>query len=179
LYAKLRKCLFYQKQIHYLRHIISKDGIAVDLENIEAIREWLEPNNVIEVISFMGLEGYYIIFIEGFSKIAHPITSLQRKGVKFQWTLDCEKSFQHLKKLLTSAPILRITDPYEDFIICIDACNEGIGGVLSQNGFFICYESRKLKDHERNYATHDLELESIVHALRKWRHYLMGKRSLS
>jgi hypothetical protein len=131
---------------------------------------------VAEVRSFMGLAGYYIRFIEGFSKIAHPITYLQRKGVKFQWTLDCKKSFQHLKQLLTSAPILRIADPEEDFIVCTDACNEGLGGVFSQNGFFICYESRNLKDHERNYATHDLELTSIVHALRKWRHYLMGKR---
>jgi hypothetical protein len=124
----------------------------------------------------MGLAGYYRRFVEEFSKIAHPITSLQRKGVKFQWTLDCENSFQHLKKLLTSAPILRIADPNEDFIVCTDACKEGLGGVLSQNGFVICYESRKLKEHERNYVTHDLELESIVHALGKWRHYLMGKR---
>jgi hypothetical protein len=130
---------------------------------------------VTKVISFMGLAGYYRRFIERFSKIAHPITSLQNKGVKFQWTLDCEKSFQHLKQLLTSAPILRIADPNEYFIVCIDACKEGLGGVLSQNGFVICYESRKLKEHERHYATHDLELAAIVHALRKWRHYLMGK----
>jgi hypothetical protein len=152
LYAKLSKCSFYHKQIHYLGHIISKDGIAVDPEKIEAIREWLTPKNVTEVRSFMGLAGYYKRFIKRFSKIAHPITSLQRKGVKFQWTLYCEKSFQHLKQLLTSAPILRIIDSDEDFIICTDACNEGLGGVLSQNGVVICYESRKLKDHERNYV---------------------------
>jgi hypothetical protein len=159
-----------------LGHIISKDGIAVNPKKIEAIREWSALKNVAEVRSFMGIVGYYKIFIEGFSKIAHPITSLQRKGVKFQWTLDCEKSFQHLKKLLKSALILRIIDPEEEFIVCTNAYNEGLGGVLSQNGFVICYESRKLKDHERNYATHDLELAAIVHALRKWRHYLMGKR---
>jgi hypothetical protein len=81
-----------------------------------------------------------------------------------------------LKQLLTSAPILRIVDPNEDFMVCIDACKEGLGGVLSQNGFIIFYESRKLKEHERNYATHDLELEAIVHALKKWSHYLMGRR---
>jgi hypothetical protein len=173
LYAKLSKCSFYQKQIHYLGHIISEDGIAVDPEKIEAIRGWSAPKNVTEVRSFMGLAGYYRGFIEGFSKIAHPITSLQKKGVKFQWTLNCEKSFQHLKQLLTSAPILRIVDPNEDFIVCIDACKEGLGGVLSQNGFVVCYESRKLKEHERHYATHDLELTTIVHALRKWRHYLL------
>jgi hypothetical protein len=81
-----------------------------------------------------------------------------------------------LKQLLTSTPILRIADLNEDLIVCTDACNKSLGGVLSQNGFVICYESRKLKDHEKSYATHDLELESTVHTLRKWRHYLMGKR---
>jgi hypothetical protein len=176
LYAKLSKCSFYQKQIHYLGYIISEDGIAVDPEKVEAIREWSTPKNATEFRSFMGLAGYYRRLNGGFSKIAHPITSLQRKGMQFQWTTDCERSFQHLKQLLTSAPILRIADPNEDFIVCTDACNEGLGGVLSQNGFMICYESRKLKEHERNYATHDLDLASIVHALRKWRHYLMGKR---
>jgi hypothetical protein len=78
--------------------------------------------------------------------------------------------------MLTSAPILRIANPNADFIVCTNACKEGLGGVLSQNGFVICYESRKLKEHEKNYATHDLELASIVHALKKWRHYLMGRR---
>jgi hypothetical protein len=112
----------------------------------------------------------------GFSRIAHPITSLQRKEKKFQWTEDCERSFQQLKQLLTSAPIQRIADPNEDFVVCTDACKEGLGGVLGHNGFVICYESRKLKEHEKNYATHDLELEAIVHALKKWRHYLMGRR---
>jgi hypothetical protein len=176
LYSKLSKFSFYHKQIHYLGHIISKDGIEVDPESVEAIREWSMPKNVIEVRYFMGFVGYYKRLIVGFSKIAHPITSLQRKGMKFQWASDYERSFQHLKQLLTSATILRIIDPNEDFIVCTDACNEGMGGVLSQDGFVICYESRKLKEHERNYATHDLELVAIVHALRKLRHYLMGKR---
>jgi hypothetical protein len=81
-----------------------------------------------------------------------------------------------LKQLLTTAPILRIVDPNEYFVVCTDACKEGLGGFLNQNGFVICYESRKLKEHEKNYATHDLELEDIVHALKKWRHYLMGRR---
>jgi hypothetical protein len=82
LYAKLSKCSFYQKQIHYLGHIISKDGIAMDPEKIEEIRDWSAPNNVTKVRLFMGLAGYCRIFIQGFSNIAHPITSLQRKGVK-------------------------------------------------------------------------------------------------
>ena len=122
MYAKLSKCSFCHKQIHYLGHIILEEGISVDPKNIEAIRGWSSPKNVTEVISFMGLVGYYIRFIAGFSKIAHLITSLQKKGVKFQWTLECEKSFQHLKQLLTSARILRIVDPNEDFIVCTDEC---------------------------------------------------------
>jgi hypothetical protein len=121
LYAKLIKCSFYQEKIHYLGHIISKDGIAVDPEKIEAIREWLAPKNVTEFRSFMGLVGYYRRFIVGFLRLAHPITSLQRKVEKFQWTKDCQKSFRRLKKLLTNAPILRIIDPNEDFVVCTDA----------------------------------------------------------
>jgi hypothetical protein len=109
-------------------------------------------------------------------KMAHPITSLQKKQVKFQWTVECEKSFQHLKKLLTSSPILRIVDPHEDFIVCTYACKEGLGGVLMKNEYVVRYESRKLKEHERHYSTHDLELEYIVHALNKGRHYLLRKR---
>jgi hypothetical protein len=81
-----------------------------------------------------------------------------------------------LKQLLTNSPILKITDPNEEFVICKDACNEGLGGSLNQNGFVICFESKELKEHERLYDTHDLELAVIGHTLKKWRHYLMGNR---
>jgi hypothetical protein len=123
----------------------------------------------------MGLVCYYRIFIEGFSKIDRPITSLQKKGIEFEWTYECEENFNLLKELLNNAPILIISDPNESFLVCIDACKEGMGGFLTQNGHVIGYESRKLKEHDRNYATHDLELSTIVHALNMWRHYLMGK----
>ena len=162
--------------MQYLGHIISEEGMAMDLEKIKEIKEWITPQNVSEVRPVMGLEGYYRRFIEGFSKIAHPITSLQKKGIKFEWTPKCKESFQRLKELLTSAVVLKITDPNEDFVVCTNACKEGIGGVITQNGHVICYESRKLKEHEKNYATHDLELPAIVHALRMWRHYLMGRK---
>ena len=81
-----------------------------------------------------------------------------------------------VKKLLTSAPVLNIAYPKKDFVVCMDACIEGLGGALMQEGFFICYNSRRLKEHENNYGSHDLELLSIVHALKMWRHYLLGRR---
>jgi hypothetical protein len=100
-------------------------GISVDPEKIKAIMNWPTPKNVTDIRSFMGLVGYYKRFIEGFSKIGHPITSLQKKGVKFVWSTKCEERFQQLKHLLTNAPILKIVDPTKDFTVCTDACKEG------------------------------------------------------
>jgi hypothetical protein len=174
LYGKLSKCSFYQSKIHYLGHVISDEGIVVDPTKVEAIMEWLAPMNVPEVRSFMGLAGYYQWFIEGFSKIANPITELQKKNKKFVWTEKCAEEFQRLKELLTTTPILKVPDMDADFLVCTDASKEGLGGVLMQDGQVITYISRKLRRHEENYATHDLELLSIVYALRVWRHYLIG-----
>ena len=110
LYAKLRKCDFYRDRIQYLGYIISKEGISMDPEKVEAIMNWPTRRNVIDVRYFMGLAGYYMRFIEGFSKVAHAITSLQKKGIKFEWTVRCEEIFQWLKNILTSAPILKVAD---------------------------------------------------------------------
>jgi hypothetical protein len=105
-------------------------------DKIEAIKSWSAPKNVLEVISFVGLDGYYQKFIEGFSKVAHPITSMQKKGTKFEWNSKCEESFQHLKELLTNAPILKVADPNEDFCVCIDACK---GLVVSLHNMDMSY----------------------------------------
>ena len=85
-YAKLSKCNFFQTELHYLGHVVSKDGIEVDPEKFKVIMEWAAPRNVDEVRSFMGLTRYYGSFIRKFSQIAYPITSLQRKGNGFEWT---------------------------------------------------------------------------------------------
>lgn len=165
LYAKLSKCDFYKDKIQYLGHVISKEGISVYPNKIKAIVKWHIPKDVPDVRSFMGITGYYRKFIEGFSRIAYPITSLQKKGKKFEWTEKCEEGFNKLKKLLTITPILKITDPHKDFVVCMDTCNEGLGGVLNQEGHVISYESRKLKIHENNYATYNLELAVIIYML--------------
>ena len=126
--------------------------------------------------SFLGLVGYYRRFIEGFSKIARPLTQLLKKEKKFEWAESCEQSFQELKKRLVTAPVLVLPDIRKDFEVFCDASHQGLGCVLMQEGKVVAYASRQLRPHEENYPTHDLELAAIVHALKIWRHYLIGNR---
>eukprot|EP00253_Pinus_taeda_P028202 PITA_28202 len=177
LYAKLSKCDFYKEEIQYLGHVISKEGIAVDPEKIKTILEWPVPKDVADIRSFMGLAGYYRRFVEGLSRVAYPITS-SKKGRSFKWSSECQQSFEKLKQLLTSAPVLSIADPNKDYVVCTDASGEGVGGVLMQEGRVIAYESRKLKEHEQKYSAYDLELAAVIHALKMWRHYLLGRKFL-
>ena len=175
LYAKFSKCEFYKDKIQYLGHVISKEGISVDSNKIKAIIDWHVPKYVIDVRSFMGITGYYQKFIEGFSKISNPVTSLQKKGKRFLWGQKCEEGFNKLKELLVAALIMKITYPNKDFVVCTHACNEGLGGELTQECHVVAYESRKLKTHENNYVTYDLELAAIIHALKMQHHHLIGE----
>jgi hypothetical protein len=100
-----------------LCHIISKEGIAVNPKKIEAIKICPVPKNFLEVRSFMRLVGYYRIFIEGLSKVAIPITSMYKKETNFEWTANYDETFQHLKELLTSAPILKVVYLDEYFVV--------------------------------------------------------------
>eukprot|EP00253_Pinus_taeda_P028063 PITA_28063 len=163
------------KELLHIRHIRPSEGILVDLEKVKVIMEWPILKNAHEIRSFMGLAGYYRRFVEGFSKITKLITTLQRKGVKYEWTEECNKALYEQKRLLTSAPILRVLDMDKDFTVCTDASKQGLGAMLMQDRGVIAYASRKLKSHEELYATHDLELAAVVLALKIWRHYLVGR----
>ena len=174
LYAKLDKCEFWLKEVIFLGHVISAGGICVDPGKVEAVLKWEKPTNVTEIRSFLGLAGYYRRFIEGFSTIASPLTKLTRKEVRFNWSKECEESFQELKRRLTSAPVLALPSGTEGFIVYSDASSRGLGCVLMQHGKVIAYASRQLKPHEVNYPVHDLELAAVVFPLRVWRHYLYG-----
>jgi hypothetical protein len=136
--------------------------------------DWKTPTTVSEVRSFLGLTGYYRCFIPDFSKIAKPMTSLLQKDHKFVWTEECETAFHTLRKLLTTAPVLAQPDIEKPFDVFCDASKKGLGYVLMQEGRVIAYASRQLRKHEINYPTHDLELAAVVHALKIWRHYLLG-----
>jgi hypothetical protein len=106
LYAKLSKCEFWLKEVSFLGHIISEGGISVHPSKVESVLSWNTPQNVSDIQSFLGLAGYYMRFIEGFSKIAKPMTELLEKGKTFEWTPRREAIFQELKKRLTTAPVL-------------------------------------------------------------------------
>ncbi|GJT07928.1 putative reverse transcriptase domain-containing protein [Tanacetum coccineum] len=163
-------------KVQFLGHVIDSEGIHVDPAKIESIKDWTSPKSPTEIRQFLGLAGYYRRFIEGFSKIAKPMTKLTQKKIKFEWGDKQEAAFQLLKQKLCSAPILALPEGSEDFIAYCDASKKGLGAVLMQREKVISYASRQLKIHEKNYTTHDLELGAVVFALKIWRHYLYGTK---
>ncbi|XP_073159031.1 uncharacterized protein [Henckelia pumila] len=172
LYAKLSKCEFWLDRVVFLGHVVSGEGISVDPSKVEAVINWPRPTSVPEIRSFMGLAGYYRRFIEGFSRIAKPITQLTQKNAPYVWTDACEKSFVELKRRLTSALVLTIPSGIGGFVIFCDASHRGLGCVLTQRGHVIAYASRQLKPHETRYPVHDLELAAIVELNMRQRRWL-------
>ena len=178
-YAKFSKCEFCLDSVSFLEHVVSKDGVMVDPSKIKAVKSWVRPTNVTEVRSFFGLASYYRRFVKGFSSVASQLKNLTKQNVPFVWSDECEESFQNLNTLLTTAPILTFPVEGKNFIVYCDASYSGLGAVLMQERNVIAYASRKLKVHERNYPTHDLELDAVVFALKQWRHYLYGTSHLT
>ncbi|KAJ9557119.1 hypothetical protein OSB04_011733 [Centaurea solstitialis] len=176
LYAKFSKCEFWIREVHFLGHVVNKEGIHVDPAKIEAIKKWEAPKTPSEIRQFLGLAGYYRRFIANFSKIAQPLTALTQKDKKFIWGEKQEEAFQVLKHKLCNAPILALPEGTDNFVVYCDASHQGLGCVLMQNEKVIAYASRQLKVHEKNYTTHDLELGAVVFALKIWRHYLYGTK---
>ena len=130
LYAKLRKCEFWLNEVSFLGHIVSEEGIQVDPKKVEVIIEWKPPINVTEVRSFLGLAGYYRIFVKGFSMTAAPMTRLLQKNVKFEWSEKCQASFEKLKAFLTEALVLTQLTYGKEYVIFSDASLNGLGCVL-------------------------------------------------
>ena len=147
LYAKLKKCEFWLDKVSFLGHVVTKDGISIDPGKVD-VSNWRRPTTVTKIRNFLGLDGYYRWFIEGFSKIALPLTSLTKKWVKFEWSDDCERSFQELKNKLVTTPILTIPSSSGGFMVYSDASRQGLGCVLMQHGKVVAYDSRQLKPYE-------------------------------
>jgi hypothetical protein len=180
-----------QKRVSFLGHIVSGDGVEVDPEKTEAINSWDTPRSVKEVRSFLGLCSYYRRFVPGYAEIAAPMTALQRKGVRFKWSDECQRAFEALKQALVSPPILAMPFDVKQvdgepagqvgrYVLDTDASDHSIGAVLSQvqddgTERVIAYASRKLHPAEVNYCVTRRELLAIVEFTRKYRQYLLGQ----
>jgi hypothetical protein len=174
LYTKFSKCEFWLTEVAFLGHVICAGGVSADLSKVKDVLNWMPPMTASEIQSFMGLAGHYRRFINDFSKIAKPIMKLLEKNTAFEWTVECQASFEELRKCLTSTPMLVLPDLTKKFDIYCDVSHQGLGCVLIQEGQVVCYASPQLRKHEENYPTHDLELAAVAHALKICRHYLIG-----
>ena len=161
-----------------LGHIISSQGIEVDKAKVELIVKLPSPTTVKGVRQFLGHARFYKRFIKDFSKLARPLCELLVKDAKFVWNDRCQRSFEELKLLLTTAPIVRAPNWQLPFEVMCDASDFVIGAVLGQREdekpYVIYYTSKTLNEVQRNYTTTENELLAVVFALDKFRAYLVG-----
>lgn len=196
--AKLEKCAFFRREVKYLGHVISAQGVATDPGKIEAVTHWRCPGTVSELRTFLGFASYYRRFVEGFAKLAAPLHRLvaevggsksgkhRKQSLTHVWTEQCQMAFEALKRKLTSAPILAYADFSKPFILEVDASYGGLGAVLSQDfeGKVrpIAYASRGLRPSERNmtnYSSMKLEFLALKWAMvEKFREYLLGHKCI-
>ncbi|GJU09634.1 putative reverse transcriptase domain-containing protein [Tanacetum coccineum] len=167
-FSAIRELVDIVKKTIELGHVVNRDGIHVDPSKVESVKNWKTPESSTEIRSFLGLAGYYRRFIENFSKIAKPLTLLTQKNKAYVWGDKQDEAFQILKEKLCNAPVLALPDGPDDFVVYCDASKQGFGSVLMQRGKVIAYASRQLKKHEKNYTTHDLELEDLNMRQRRW-----------
>ena len=176
---KPQKCRFLQKEVTYLGHVVSENGVSTDPSKVSKIFDWPIPRNVSELRSFLGLASYYRRFIKDFAKIAVPLHRLTEKNKPFVWSESCLEAFNELKRELTNHPILAYPDFNKEFILDTDASDYGIGDVFSQvegnEERVIGYASRSLTKPERRYSTTRKELLAIFAFIQHFRHYLYGK----
>ncbi|XP_076740530.1 uncharacterized protein LOC143418699 [Maylandia zebra] len=196
--AKLAKCAFFQREVRYLGHVISDQGVSTDPSKVEVVANWQPPKTVSELCYFLGFASYYRRFVEGFAKLAAPLHRLvaewggrkskkkSEHGVAENWTAECAQSFEALKTKLTTAPVLAYADFSLPFILEVDASHAGLGAVLSQEQGGkvrpIAYASRGLRPPERNmlnYSSMKLEFLALKWAMtEKFREYLLGHKCI-
>ena len=177
---KLKKCSFMKEKIVYLGHTISEHGVEVNDLKIQAIQNYPIPTSKKEVKSFLGLAGFYRMFVKDFAKIAAPLTALLKDDADFIWSSAQQQAFEALQAELINPPVLRFPDFAKEFFIVTDACDIGIGSCLMQlhEGKYhpIAYHSRKLKPAEMNYSVTDRESLAVIDALRHFRYIIFGAK---
>lgn len=170
--VKISKCAFTQDRVAYLGHVISADGVATDGSKISSIQTWPRPTTVKELRGFLGITGYYRKFIRQYAVISQPLTQLLKKGSLFIWTDATEVAFQTLKTALISAPVLALPNFALPFTVETDACDVGIGAVLSQQGHPVAFVSRALGPRNQGLSVYEKEYLAILLAVQQWRSYL-------
>jgi len=148
-YAKFKRYKLWLEEVKLLGHVVFKDGTLVDPSKVEVVVNWARPLTIHEIRSFIGLAGYYRRFVEGFSRLAAPLTHITKKNEKFLWTDEYEKSFQELKYRLVSASVLTLPTGSSNFMIYSDASHKGLGCLLMLNGKVIVHASRQLKPFKK------------------------------
>ena len=177
---KPTKCSLFQREVEFLGHLVSADGVAMQPGKLEAIRSWPPCRNVTEVRAFLGTCGYYRRFIQGFADLAVPLYDLLKKNEPFRWTGRCQQAFEALKERLMTEPVLALPSDNGQFVLDTDASDQGLGAVLSDRGptgeeRVIAYASRRLQTSELNYETTRKELLAVVYGLKQFRQYLHGR----
>jgi hypothetical protein len=165
LVLKRYKCSFGAASTSYLGHLISAEGVAMDVAKVQAVVDWLPPRSVRALREFLGLVGYYRKFIKSYGEIAAPLTALLKKN-GFSWTDQTTTTFLHLKKALNTAPVLTLPDLGQDFTIECDASGAGFGVVLHQGAGLVAFFSRALAPRHRDLTAYERELIGLVHAVR-------------
>lgn len=178
----LSKCQFFRKEVKFLGHVISGQGMATDPEKVSKVTEWPQPRTAKDLSSFLGLCSYFRKYVQNFASIAAPLFRLTNKDVPFQWSVEAEEAFVSLKKALTEAPVIsfpRFGDGAGKFTLDCDASDQGIGAVLlqEQDGVerVIAYGSHKLSKSQKNYSTTKKELLACVVFVQEFSHYLKGR----
>jgi hypothetical protein len=166
LYAKPSKCFFGVKEVEYLGHIVSHEGVKVYPDNIKAMMDWPIPKILINLRGFLGLTGYYHKFVWNYGRITTPLMKLTKKDA-FSWTPEATKAFEQLKEVMCKDPILTTPDFTKTFIVECDALGNGIGAILMQEGRPLAFESRPLKGKDLHKPIYEKEMMAILHALKK------------
>lgn len=171
MYAKLSKCTFAQTSLEYLGHIISDKGVATDPEKTRAMQLWPTPTNFTELRGFLGLTGYYRKFVKNYGLLAKPMSDLLKKKV-FEWSSAANEAFLALKQAMSTTPVLAVPNFHKPFEVETDACDTGLGAVLSQQGQPVAYFSKALSVNNQKLSAYEKEFMAIMMAVDKWRPYL-------
>ncbi|GJV76184.1 putative mitochondrial protein, partial [Tanacetum coccineum] len=162
------------EKVEYLGHIITKEGVSIDDSKIAAMKKWPTPKTIKQLRGFLGLTRYYRRFIKGYVVISHPLTQLLNKN-SFKWNQEAHKAFEELKEAMVQAPVLKLPNFEEEFVIETDASGRGNDVVLQQGGHPVAYFSKTLAPRHHSLSTYEKELLVVIQALEKWRGYLLDR----